>query len=106
MAVSSIWPLSRANILFVNFYQPRMAELFQNANPIDFGIGYQWRKNESNLVVAQKQPLPDGEEQVIAQSQAESRVGGTAVGSNKKARRTQTARPYGCGFGRFFPFCW
>ena len=48
--------------IFANFYQPRMAELFQNANPIDFGIGYQWRKNESNLIVAQKQPLPNGEE--------------------------------------------
>jgi hypothetical protein len=92
--------------VFANFYQPRMAELFQNANPIDFGIGYQWRKNESNLVIAQKQPLPDGEEQVSAQSQAEGGVGGTAVGSNKKARRTQTTRPFGCGFGRFFAFCW
>ena len=92
--------------IFANFYQPRMAELFQNANPIDFGIGYQWRKNESNLIVAQKQPRPEGEEQVTAQSQAEGGVGGTAVGSNKKARRTQTTRPFGCGFGRFFPFCW
>jgi hypothetical protein len=92
--------------IFANFYQPRMAELFQNANPIDFGIGYQWRKNESNLVVAQKQPLPDGEEQVTAQSQAQGGVGGTAVGSNKKARRTQATRTFGCGFGRFFPFCW
>ena len=32
--------------IFANFYQPRMAELFQGANPIDFGIGYRWRKNE------------------------------------------------------------
>jgi hypothetical protein len=92
--------------IFANFYQPRMAELFQNANPIDFGIGYQWRKNESNLIVAQKQPVPVGEEEVASQSQAEGGVGGTAVGSNKKARRMQATRPLGCGFGRFFPFCW
>jgi hypothetical protein len=92
--------------IFANFYQPRMAELFQSANPVDFGIGYQWRKNESNLVVAQKQPLADDEDQVTAQSQVEAGLGGTAVGSNKKARRTQTTRPFGCGFGRFFPFCW
>jgi hypothetical protein len=91
--------------IFANFYQPRMAELFQNANPMDFGIGYQWRKNESNLIVAQKQPLPAGEEQLTSQSQAEGGVGGTAISSNKKARRTQAARPFGCGFGRFFPFC-
>ena len=30
--------------LFTNFYQPRMAELFQSASPLEFGIGYQWRK--------------------------------------------------------------
>ena len=92
--------------IFANFYQPRMAELFQKANPMEFGIGYQWRKNESNLIVAQKQPLPDGEEQLTAQSHAEGGVGVTAGGSNKKARRRQAARPSGCGFARFFPFCW
>ena len=92
--------------IFANFYQPRMAELFRNANPMDFGVGYQWRKNESNLVVAQKQPPPVGEEQLTAQSQAEGGTGGTAISSNKRARRTQAARPLGCGFGRFFPFCW
>jgi hypothetical protein len=92
--------------IFANFYQPRMAELFQNADPIDFGIGYQWRKNESNLIVARKQPPPVGEEQLTAQSQAAGGIGGTAISSNKKARRTQAARPFGCGFGRFFPFCW
>ena len=32
--------------MFANFYQPRMAELFQNASPLEFGIGYRWRKNE------------------------------------------------------------
>ncbi len=92
--------------IFPNFYQPRMAELFQGASPIDFGIGYRWRKNESNLIVAQKQPLPVGEEQLTAQSQAEGGIEGTAISSNKKARRTQAARPFGCGVGRFFPFCW
>ncbi len=32
--------------LFTNFYQPQMAELFQSAPPLEFGIGYRWRKNE------------------------------------------------------------
>ena len=93
--------------IFANFYQPRMAQLFQSANPIDFGIGYRWRKNESNLTVAQKQPPPDGEEQLTAHSQA---VGdGTTPVSTKKTQMrtgTQTMRPFGCGFGRVFPFCW
>jgi len=41
---------------FPGVYQPQMTELFQrgNAIPIDFGIGYRWRKNESNLLLAQK----------------------------------------------------
>ena len=32
--------------MFASFYQPRMAEVFQSASPIEFGIGYRWRKNE------------------------------------------------------------
>jgi hypothetical protein len=93
--------------IFANFYQPRMAELFQSANPIDFGIGYRWRKNESNLIVAQKQPIPIGEEGLASQSQAEG--DGAAAVSTKRARKrteTQATRPFGCGFGRVFPFCW
>ena len=35
-------------------YQARMGELFRNAIPIDFGVGYRWRINESNLVLAEK----------------------------------------------------
>ena len=40
--------------IFPRAYQPRMAELFRKATPIDFGLGYRWRKNESNLLLAQK----------------------------------------------------
>jgi APA family basic amino acid/polyamine antiporter len=41
---------------FPGVYQPRMTELFRpgNAVPIDFGIGYRWRRNESNLLLARK----------------------------------------------------
>ena len=47
-----VGPLS----IFGRTYQERMGELFSkgNAIPIDFGIGYRWRKNESNLLLAQK----------------------------------------------------
>ena len=38
--------------IFPNAYQPDMAQLFRNAAPLDFGIGYLWRKNESNLLLA------------------------------------------------------
>jgi len=42
--------------VFPGDYQPRMAELFRTGNdsPLDFGIGYRWRHNESNLLLAQK----------------------------------------------------
>jgi hypothetical protein len=40
--------------IFARAYQPRMAELFRKATPIEFGLGYRWRKNESNLLLAQK----------------------------------------------------
>ena len=40
--------------IFPRAYQPRMAELFRKATPIEFGLGYRWRKNEFNLLLAQK----------------------------------------------------
>jgi hypothetical protein len=39
--------------IFPNTYQPKLAELFRkSATPINFGIGYRWRPNESNLLLA------------------------------------------------------
>jgi hypothetical protein len=42
--------------LFARFYQPQMAELFRRVRPVrlDFGIGYRWRINESNLLLAER----------------------------------------------------
>jgi hypothetical protein len=45
-----VGPLS----LFGRAYQPGMAQLFGGAAPLDFGIGYRWQKNESNLLLSQK----------------------------------------------------
>jgi hypothetical protein len=47
---------------FSSCYQPGMEELFRKGNPIpiDFGLGYRWRTNESNLLVAQKIEPIDG----------------------------------------------
>jgi hypothetical protein len=41
---------------FPSRYQERYAELFTRAQPIDFGIGYRWRMNESNLLLSVKVP--------------------------------------------------
>ena len=93
--------------MFAGFYQPRMAELFQGANPIEFGIGYRWRKNELNLVLAEKQSPPSSEEELSSQSQAEGSAKETAAPSPKKIRkRTEATWSFGCRMARVFPFCW
>jgi hypothetical protein len=84
-----------------------MAALFQGANPIEFGIGYRWRKNESNLVLAEKQSPPSSEEELSSQSQAEASAKETAAPSPKKIRkRTEATWSFGCRMARVFPFCW
>jgi hypothetical protein len=41
--------------IFAQHYQPQMSEVFRRqSSPIDFGLGYRWRVNESNLLLAQK----------------------------------------------------
>ena len=42
--------------LFKQHYQPKLAELFQQSNPPEFGVGfgYQWDYHKSNLIVAQR----------------------------------------------------
>ena len=40
--------------LFAGRQQAGYAKLFQKSTPIDFGIGYRWRPNESNLLLAIK----------------------------------------------------
>ncbi|MEZ5788757.1 MAG: hypothetical protein R3D62_20235 [Xanthobacteraceae bacterium] len=40
--------------IFPGRYQANYAVLFRNSQPIDFGIGYRWRPNQSNLLLAVK----------------------------------------------------
>jgi hypothetical protein len=41
---------------FPGRYQQSYAELFRKAEPINFGVGYRWRTNESNLLLAVRLP--------------------------------------------------
>jgi hypothetical protein len=94
--------------MFASFYQPRMAELFQGARPIEFGIGYRWRKNESNLLLAQKGLPPSSEEELTRHSGAEGDAAGTAIPSPKKTRKRVEPEPtrlLGCRIAKVFPFC-
>jgi hypothetical protein len=94
--------------MFANFYQPRMAELFRSASPLEFGIGYRWRKNESNLLLAQKGSQLSNEE-VTAQPTPDANAPVVAAPSAKKAlKRVEGGgmRPLNCRIATVFPFCW
>jgi len=47
--------------IFASRYQRDMKRLFSRANrtPIDFGFGYKWRKNQSNVLLATRRPVTD-----------------------------------------------
>jgi hypothetical protein len=55
---------------FPGKYQPSYGELFRRAQPIDFGIGYRWRTNESNLLLSVRLPS-EGPDSVETTSSAE-----------------------------------
>jgi hypothetical protein len=105
--------------IFGRQYQEGMAQLFNkgNATPLDFGIGYRFRKNESNLLLAQKiaaatsdnelaPPLPA---QPNIQGTAQSRKKGKSAGKTPQTRRNGTGSDVtgslGCRIASVFPFC-
>jgi hypothetical protein len=55
---------------FPGRYQQSYAELFRRAQPMDFGIGYRWRTNDSNLLLSVRLP-DDGSGAAEATSSAE-----------------------------------
>ena len=57
--------------IFPGQYQQSYATLFQRAQPIDFGIGYRWRSNESNLLMSVRLP-DDGSATADATSSTET----------------------------------
>jgi len=42
--------------VFRGMYNAKYAALFKNAPPIDFSLGYRWKPNQSNLLLAIKKP--------------------------------------------------
>ena len=92
--------------MFAGFYQPRMAELLQSASPIEFGIGYRWRKNESNLLLAEKVPSPTSDEELTQHSHREGDGPRTAASPKKTQKHPEGTRSLACRIARFFPFCW
>jgi hypothetical protein len=79
--------------IFPNAYQPRLADMFRNAVPLDFGIGYRWRKNESNLLLATRQPPGPGEAEFNPSLTIGSDSPPTVVEGPKPHRRPPPAPP-------------
>lgn len=111
-----VGPLS----IFGRSYQEQMAELFSkgNAIPIDFGIGYRWRRSESNLLLAQRAAAAISDEELAPHLPTNRYLRGTVTQSPKKGRSTagspQTQRKpadndvngsLGCRIAAIFPFC-
>jgi hypothetical protein len=90
--------------IFGRSYQPGMAELFRKATPIDFGIGYRWRRNESNLLLAQKSAVKTSDQELTPSSpppQDEAQ----APKKTKKSAQPRRTGSLGCRYGGVFPFC-
>jgi hypothetical protein len=70
--------------IFPGTTQPAMVQLYRTGNPIplDFGIGYRWKRDESNLLLAER-IVPEGAEATVSPSSTMPVDGaqGIAVGS-------------------------
>jgi hypothetical protein len=86
--------------IFAQHYQPKMARLFGHSDPIDFGVGYQWRN--PNLLAAVRTgavasdapanvPLPaaaaSGDTKVISESASE------ATAADAEETKSVTSKP-------------
>jgi hypothetical protein len=106
-----VGPLS----IFGGRYQERMSELFRrNAIPIDFGIGYRWRRNESNLLLAERTATATSDNDLGTPGPANRDLRGTDSKQRKKERTRPAHRKrldsditgsIGCRITDLFPFC-
>src|SRR5262249_12917839 len=90
--------------IFGRSYQPGMAQLFQHATPIDFGIGYRWRRNESNLLLAQKGALRTSDQE-LTPSTPTAQDDAQVPKKTKKVSQPRRTGSLGCRYGGVFPFC-
>jgi hypothetical protein len=77
--------------MFAHNYQPRLTQLFQSgrAEPLNFGLGYQWRVLGSNLLLATRiEPL---DPQAVAQQATDPAQGGLASRDESAAEQPVAA---------------
>ncbi len=82
--------------IFPGTYQPQMVDLYRNVTPIplDFGIGYRWRNNESNMLLATRTTEPLITPEVTPSEAPPPRA-------NPRPRPSEAERPQ---LRRFWPF--
>ena len=83
--------------IFPGTYQQQMADLYRNVTPIplDFGIGYRWRNNESNMLLATRTTEPGIAPEVTPSEAPAPRV------QRAPAKSHEAERPQ---LRRFWPF--
>ena len=81
--------------IFPGTYQPRMAELFRNAPPLDFGIGYAKRRDASSLLLAQRLPpgVTEADLKDWVTTKADNVSDGVEPSKTRKKRPPGTAYP-------------
>ena len=78
-----VGPLS----IFKYGYQSGMTELFRKAEPLDFKLGYRFRRNESNLLLAQKIAPTTSDQELTPHLPADQYPADTTARSQKKPRK-------------------
>ena len=97
--------------MFARNYQPKLTQLFQKGRtePLDFGLGYQWRVLGSNLLLATRLEAPEPETEAIASQGADvaptdgaDQTAAKKAASKSKSQKSRTAAPRPAQF--YFPF--
>jgi hypothetical protein len=95
--------------MFANFYQPRMAELFQDASPIAFGTSDTGGARTSRTSCSPQRGSSLTGDELTAQAQPDASAAETATPSQKKIRKRVEGggtRSLNCQIAKVFPFCW
>ena len=78
--------------VFPGRYQHEYAGVFRNSHAIDFGIGYRWRPNESNLLLAVKKPGEAAGEAAVGSMPAEQKTDNGTPQAAEPATRPRRGR--------------
>lgn len=78
---------------FPDMYQPRYADLFARAQPLDFGIGYRWRTHESNVLLAVRTPAGDASPTAEATAPTEEAAAQAPTSRSRRVPRPPESIP-------------